>query len=111
MVYIKKRNNRAKNVFGTANRPRLSVHKTLNNIIAQVVDDEKGITLAYASTNDKDLKDSVCNIEGAKKVGAKVAQIAVKSGVKKVAFDRRNYQYHGKVKALAEAAREAGLDF
>lgn len=111
MVYIKERNNRAKNVFGTSEKPRLSVHKTLSNIVAQVIDDEKGITLAYASTNDKDLKDFKCNVEGAGKVGEKVAKLAVKAGVSKIAFDRRNYRYHGKVKALADAARKAGLDF
>ena len=107
MARIRKKLNRAKKVFGTEARPRLCVKKTLRHIIAQVINDDKGITLAYA-TSAKDTKN---NIETAKVVGAEVAKKAIAAGVKEVVFDRRDYYYHGKVKALADSAREAGLSF
>jgi large subunit ribosomal protein L18 len=107
MARIVKKSNRAKKVFGTTERPRLCVKKTLRHIIAQVVNDEKGVTLAYAVSG----KGEKNNIETAKKVGTAVAKSAVAAGVKQVVFDRRDYYYHGKVKALAEGAREAGLSF
>ncbi len=96
------------------NRPRLSVHRSGQHIYAQVIDDAKGITLASASTVDADLKKSVkstANKDAASAVGKLVAERAKKAGVSEVAFDRGSRSYHGRVKALAEAAREAGLSF
>lgn len=107
MARIVKKSNRAKKVFGTVSRPRLCVKKTLRHIIAQVINDEKGVTLAYAVS----AKGTKNNIETAKVVGTEIAKKAIAAGVKEVVFDRRNYSYHGKVKALAESAREAGLSF
>ena len=95
-------------------RPRLSVHRTLRYIYAQVIDDAKGCTLAAASSLDKELRvkgSTAKNRESAKKVGELVAKKALSAGVKKVAFDRGGYIYHGRVKALADAARAAGLEF
>jgi large subunit ribosomal protein L18 len=95
-------------------RPRLSVHRSLKYIYAQVIDDAKGVTLASASSQDADLKKaakSTKSIDAAKSVGTAIAAKAIKAGVKKVAFDRGQYVYHGRVKALAEAARAGGLDF
>ena len=98
-------------VTGTEARPRLSVFRSLNNIYAQLIDDTKGVTIASASTLDKEVKTKASNIEAAKEVGELVAKRAVKAGIKVVVFDRGGYIYHGKIKALAEAAREAGLEF
>ncbi len=95
-------------------RPRLSVHRSLKYIYAQVIDDAKGVTVASASSLDKDLKKaakSTKSLEAATQVGKAVAAKALKAGVKKVTFDRGQYVYHGRVKALAEAARAGGLDF
>ena len=95
-------------------RPRLSVHRSGLNIYAQIIDDTKGHTVASASTLDKELKgklSSGANIDAAGEVGKLVAERAVKAGVKQVVFDRGGYIYHGRVKALAEAAREGGLEF
>jgi len=95
-------------------RPRLSVHRTGKQIYAQVIDDAKGVTLASASSMDKDLREQIksgANVEAAGTIGKIVAERAVKAGVKEVVFDRGPYMYHGRVKALAEAAREAGLSF
>ncbi|MEK7383719.1 MAG: 50S ribosomal protein L18 [Elusimicrobiota bacterium] len=95
-------------------RPRLSVHRSLKYIYAQVIDDAKGVTLATASSMDKDLKagaKSAKSIDAAKKVGEAIAAKALKAGVKKVMFDRGAYVYHGRVKALADAARAGGLEF
>ncbi len=95
-------------------RPRLSVHRTGQHIYAQVIDDQNGKTLAAASTIDADLKGKVksgANKDAAAAVGKLVAERAKKAGVEQVAFDRGSYAYHGRVKALAEAAREAGLSF
>jgi large subunit ribosomal protein L18 len=95
-------------------RLRLSIHRSGVHIYAQVIDDTKDITVATASTLDKDLRKtlkSTCNREAATAVGALVAKRAVEKGVKQVAFDRSGYMYHGRVKALAEAAREGGLEF
>jgi large subunit ribosomal protein L18 len=93
-------------------RPRLTVFRSLQHIYAQVVDDAGGRTLVSASTVDKDLRGQVKyggNKEAAKAVGRAIAERALAAGVKEVAFDRREYQYHGRVAALADAAREAGL--
>jgi large subunit ribosomal protein L18 len=107
MGRIKREKNRAKKVIGITSRPRLAVKKTLRHIIAQVIDDTKGVTLAYVVSAPKEKN----NIETAKKVGVSIAEKALKAGITQVAFDRRRYYYHGKVKALAEAARGAGLKF
>jgi large subunit ribosomal protein L18 len=95
---------------GTAERPRLNVYRSLNHIYAQVIDDLKGETLASASSLQLKLKTGG-NIASAKEIGKAVAELAVQKGIKKVVFDRGGYLYHGRVKALADAAREAGLEF
>jgi len=103
-----------KKVVGTVERPRLNVFRSLNNIYAQIIDDTKGVTLVSASTLDKELKDnpgSSGNKESAKGVGALIAKKALEVGIKQVVFDRGGYIYHGRVKELADAAREAGLEF
>lgn len=101
-------------ISGTSERPRLSVFRSARHIYAQVVDDVRGSTLAAASTLSRDLKGTLANdrkTDAAKKVGALIAKICIEKDVKKVVFDRNGYLYHGRVKALAEAAREAGLEF
>ena len=98
-------------VTGTEARPRLSVFRSLNNIYAQLIDDTKGVTIASASTLDKEVKTKASNIEAAKEVGNLIAKRAAEKKIETVVFDRNGYLYHGKVKALAEAAREAGLKF
>ena len=100
-----------KKISGTPERPRLSVYKSLTGIYAQIIDDVNGKTLVAASTLDKEVKTKASNIEAAKEVCALVAKRAKKAGIKTIVFDRGGYQYHGKVKALAEAAREGGLEF
>lgn len=93
-------------------RPRLSIHRTNQHIYAQVIDDVKGATLAAASTLDGDLKSgATSNIDAASKVGKLIAERAKAAGVDSVVFDRGGFLYHGRVKALAEAAREGGLSF
>ena len=91
--------------------PRLSVFRSSKNIYAQIIDDGKGITIVSASSLESSQKFSGTNIEGASKIGALIADRAIKKGVKSVVFDRGGYKYHGRVKALAEAARSAGLKF
>lgn len=102
-----------KHINGTAERPRLNVFRSLNNIYAQVIDDVKGETLVSASTLDKELKGQTSggNKAGAALVGKLVAERAVAKGITTVVFDRGGYVYHGRVAALADAAREAGLKF
>nr|WP_206709178.1 50S ribosomal protein L18 [Koleobacter methoxysyntrophicus] len=103
-----------KKVKGTSERPRLNVFKSLNHIYAQVINDETGNTLTAASTLDPELKGKITkggNVEAAKLVGKLIAERALSKGIEKVVFDRGGYIYHGRVKALAEAAREAGLKF
>jgi large subunit ribosomal protein L18 len=93
-------------------RPRLSVHRTNKQIYAQIIDDAKGVTLAAASTLEEGISvKSGANVEAAAVVGKAIAERAVKAGIKDVVFDRGAYLYHGRVKALAEAAREGGLSF
>ena len=103
-----------KRVYGTAVRPRLNVYRSEMNIYAQIINDDLGNTLVSASSLDKELK-AVCplgsNKDAAKAVGALIAKRALENGIKCVVFDRGGYIYHGRVKELAEAAREAGLDF
>lgn len=99
-------------VFGTPERPRMAVFKSNKHIYVQIIDDTKGHTLAAASTIDKDFNlEKTWDIEAAKEVGKLIAKRALEKGLKKVTFDRGGFQYHGKIKALADAAREAGLDF
>lgn len=98
-------------VAGTQERPRLAVFRSLNHIYAQVIDDQQGHTLVAAASTEKDLKGKGGNVEGAKAIGKAVAERAKEKGIKRVVFDRGGYQYHGRVKALADAAREAGLEF
>ena len=97
---------------GTASRPRLAVFRSLNHIYAQVIDDTSGQTLAAASSLESDLRGAEgTKVADAKRVGQLVAERAKAAGVEKVVFDRAGFQYHGRVRSLAEAAREAGLDF
>jgi large subunit ribosomal protein L18 len=103
-----------KKVFGTPERPRLCVFKSIKHIYAQIIDDENGLTLVSASTLSSDLRDEISggnNAEAAKAVGEVIGRKAVEKDITSVVFDRGGYVYHGKVKALAEAAREAGLSF
>ncbi len=100
-----------KNISGTAEKPRLNVFRSLNNIYAQIIDDTKGITLVSASSLDKSFNGYGGNVEAAKEVGRMVAEKALEKGIKTVVFDRGGYIYHGRVAALAEGAREAGLEF
>ncbi len=100
-----------KNISGSAERPRLNVYRSLNHIYAQIIDDTKGITLVSASSMDKDFSGYGGNIEAAKAVGNLVAKKALEKGIKAVVFDRGGYIYHGRVAALAEGAREGGLEF
>lgn len=103
-----------KNIMGTAERPRLAVYRSLNHMYAQLIDDVSGNTLVAASTLDASLKGKLengSNTEAAHKVGQLLAEKALKKGVKEVVFDRGGLIYHGRVKALAEGAREAGLIF
>jgi large subunit ribosomal protein L18 len=97
--------------MGTIARPRLSVYRSLKAIAAQAIDDQSGRTLASASTYEKDLVKRGNNIAAAKVIGKLIAQRAQEKGIKKVVFDRGRYLYHGRVKALADAAREGGLEF
>ena len=98
-------------IAGTAARPRLNVFRSLKNIYAQIIDDEKGVTLVSASSKDKGFSQYGGNVEAAKAIGAAVAKKALEKGITEVVFDRGGYIYHGRVAALAEAAREAGLKF
>jgi len=100
-------------VRGTSERPRLSVYRSSNHIYAQIIDDDHGVTLAAASTLDKALNGGRYggNTAAAREVGKLIAARALEKGIKQVVFDRGGFRYHGRVKALAEAAREAGLEF
>jgi large subunit ribosomal protein L18 len=112
---LKRRERRVrKKVIGTAERPRLAVQRSLAQIYAQIIDDATGHVLAAASSMAPDLKaglQAAGKVETAKAVGKQIATVALSKGIKKVCFDRRGRKYHGRVKALAEAAREAGLVF
>ena len=103
-----------KKVFGTAEAPRLSVYRSLNHIYVQLIDDNKGVTLCSASTMEKDVKAEIKDMtktEAAKVVGKKAAEKALAKGIKAVVFDRGGYLYTGRVQAVADGAREAGLNF
>jgi large subunit ribosomal protein L18 len=98
-------------VSGTGARPRLAIFRSLNHIYAQLIDDDHGVTIASASTVEKDLRGATGgNIEAARRVGKAIAERAIAAGVESVVFDRGGFRYHGRVKALADAAREAGLN-
>ncbi|HKR00156.1 MAG TPA: 50S ribosomal protein L18 [Pyrinomonadaceae bacterium] len=98
-------------VRGSTERPRLAVYRSLNHIYAQVIDDERGQTLASASTTEKDLRGGTGgNIEAAERIGRTIAERALAAGISQVVFDRGGYLYHGRVKALTDAARAAGLN-
>ncbi|HBU69783.1 MAG TPA: 50S ribosomal protein L18 [Elusimicrobia bacterium] len=102
-----------KKIFGTADKPRLSIYRGHKHIYAQLIDDEKGVTLAAASTLAEEIKSKLksCDtIVAAKAVGEAIAKKAVGKGIKKAVFDRGGHLYHGRVKAIADAAREAGLE-
>jgi large subunit ribosomal protein L18 len=98
-------------VSGSAERPRLAVYRSLKHIYAQVIDDRAGRTLVSASSNEKGGSVNGGNIAGAKEIGRAVAERAKAKGITRIVFDRGGYLYHGRVKALADAAREAGLEF
>ena len=98
-------------ISGTAECPRLNVYRSLSNIYAQLIDDEAGVTLAQASTVEKDFAQYGGNVEAAKAVGKKIAERATEKGIKECVFDRGGYVYHGRVAALADGAREGGLEF
>ncbi len=99
---------------GTAERPRLNIYRSLENIYAQVINDEAGVTIVSASTIDRELAPQMADkdgVEAAKMVGLAVAQRAKEAGINKVVFDRGGFRYHGRVQALADGAREGGLEF
>lgn len=102
-----------RNMAGTAEKPRLTVFKSNNNIYAQLVDDQKGVTLCSASSLEKEMRDEHAhsNVETAKAVGERIAKRALEQGIESIVFDRSGYLYHGKIRELADSAREAGLKF
>ena len=112
---VRKRHQRVRTkISGTAESPRLAVYRSTKHIYAQLIDDVNKVTLCSASSNDKDMREKLAhggNIEAAKIVGEAIAKKALKAGVKECVFDRGGFLYHGRVSALADAAREAGLDF
>jgi len=111
---LRRRRHTRKRVRGSTERPRLTVYRSNKHIACQLVNDEDGKTLASASTRDKDLRSEVNyggNVDAASLIGKKLAEKALALGVKQVCFDRGHYKYHGRVAAVADAAREAGLDF
>ena len=109
---FKKRQSRTRHRLAThGTRPRLSIFRSGRHIYAQVIDDAQAVTVASASTNEKDHKSKGYNVEAASTVGKQIAERAIAKGVKQVMFDRGGYIYHGRVKALADAAREGGLEF
>ncbi len=122
MIKMKDRNALRKNrhkrvrkkISGTAERPRFNVYRSLNHIYVQIIDDQKGVTLASASSLDPDLKDKLAGLtkkEVSKIVGKTAAERAIDKGIKAVVFDRGGYLYHGRIMEVAAGAREAGLDF
>lgn len=103
-----------KKITGTAERPRLNVFRSSKHIYAQIIDDSRGVTLVSASSNDKNLKEQLSNggnVEAARKVGEAIGKLAKENGIETVVFDRGGYVYHGRLEALAEGAREEGLQF
>jgi large subunit ribosomal protein L18 len=111
-LFARRRSRTRYKITQTGDRPRLSVFRSGKHIYVQIIDDLKGATLAAASTNEKEGKSAKSyNVEAAVSVGKKIAERAKKAGVKQVVFDRGGYIYHGRIKALADAAREGGLEF
>jgi len=109
---VERHNRIRKDLVGTAEKPRLNVFRSNANITAQIIDDEKGVTLVSASTREKELNiKNGGNVEAAKLIGAEIAKRAKKAKIEEVVFDRGGYLYHGRVAALADAARENGLKF
>ena len=111
---IKRKKRIRKNIFGTMDKPRLCVYKSLQQIYAQLIDDSEGKVITGISTLHKEVKPKVKsggNIEAAKKVGEAIGKKAIDMGLAQVVFDRNGFKYHGRIKALAESAREAGLKF
>jgi large subunit ribosomal protein L18 len=101
-----------KSLRGGPERPRLAIYRSITHIYAQIIDDRRGVTLVAASSNEKAAgKGSGGNVAGAKEIGRRIAERAKEKGITRVVFDRGGYLYHGRVKALADAAREAGLEF
>ena len=117
IVRLKRAQRIRKNISGTEQRPRLSVRRSLNHIYAQIIDDSKGLSLVQVGSNCKVIMQKVAEAEKASKtdvstlVGQLIAEKAKEKGIEKVVFDRKGYAYHGRVKALAEAARKSGLQF
>ena len=111
---LRRRNHVRRKIVGTAERPRLSVFRSSKHIYAQLIDDLQGVTLAAASSKREDVRDGLPyggNVKAAAVVGQKLAELAKAKGISKAAFDRGHYRYHGRVKALADAARAGGLQF
>lgn len=108
---IRRKKSIRKKIFGTASKPRLSVFRSARHISAQIIDDVEGKTLVAASSYGKNSEKDSGNVGGAKKVGAKIAEAAKAKKIENVVFDRNGFKYHGRVKALADAAREKGLKF
>lgn len=111
---LKRKQSIRKKLFGTSERPRMSIFRSSKHIYAQIIDDEKGVTLVASSAIDSDVKsksDSLNKTQIAQEVGRSIAVKAKANGIKKIAFDRNGFLYHGRVKALADAAREEGLEF
>ena len=111
---LRRKRGTRKRISGTLERPRLTVFRSLKHIYAQIIDDERGVTMCEASSRSKDLRERIPNggdVAGAKLVGAELANRAVALKIGKVVFDRNGYRFHGRVKGLAEAAREGGLQF
>ena len=111
---LRRRHHVRRNIVGTSERPRMSVFRSSKHIYVQLIDDLQGVTLGAASSVVKDTRVQLPyggNIKAATVVGAKIAQVAKEKGITKVAFDRGHYRYHGRIKALADAAREGGLQF
>ncbi len=100
-----------KKLRGSPERPRLAIFRSVSHIYAQVIDDSKGVTVVAASTSEKGSKGTGGNVAAAREIGKRVAERAKERGITRVVFDRGGYLYHGRVKALADAAREAGLEF
>jgi large subunit ribosomal protein L18 len=109
---IRRKHHIRKKVFGTAERPRLTIFRSVNHMYAQVIDDVAGRTLVYAGTTEPEIRKSgTGNRKAAETIGTQIAERAKKAGVTKVVFDRNGFIYHGRVKSLADAARKAGLEF
>ena len=111
---LRRRRHVRSKVIGTAERPRLTVFRSSKHIYVQLIDDMSGVTVAAATSKTKDVASGLPyggNIKGSQVVGKKIAEVALAKGITKVAFDRGHYRYHGRIKALADAAREGGLKF